>query len=69
MGRPAYQDNWRAEEELAVPEFPMKAAEGSRNVEQVIKIVEVGENRNSYIHSYYSELRCLCQTPTLVPLT
>ena len=33
MGRPVYQDNWRAEEELAVPEFPMKAADDSRNVE------------------------------------
>ena len=33
MGRPACQDNRRAEEELAVPEFPMKAADGSRNVE------------------------------------
>ena len=33
MGRPAYQDNERAEEELAVPEFLMKAAESSRNVE------------------------------------
>ena len=33
MGRPAYQDNWRAEEELAVPKFLMKAADGSRNVE------------------------------------
>ena len=29
MGRPAFQDNWRAEEELAVPEFPMKDADGS----------------------------------------
>ena len=47
MGRPAYQDYWRAEEELAVPEFLMKAANGSRNVEQVIKIVVVEENRNS----------------------
>ena len=26
MGRPAYQDSWRAEEELAVPEFLIKAA-------------------------------------------
>ena len=33
MGWPAYQDNWRAEEELAVPEFLMKAADGSQNVE------------------------------------
>ena len=33
MGRPACQDNWRAEEELVVPEFLMKAADGSRNVE------------------------------------
>ena len=33
MGRPAYQDNWRAEEELAVPEFLMKAADDSQNVE------------------------------------
>ena len=33
MGRPTYQDNWRAEEELAVPEFLMKAADGSQNVE------------------------------------
>ena len=29
----ACQDNWRAEEEFAVPEFLMKAANGSRNVE------------------------------------
>ena len=35
MGWPAYQDNWRAEEELAILEFPM------------IKIVVVEENRNS----------------------
>ena len=34
MGRPACQDNWRAEEELAVPELLMKAANGSQNVEQ-----------------------------------
>ena len=33
MGRPACLDNWRAGEELAVPEFPMNAANGSRNVE------------------------------------
>ena len=33
MGRPACQDNWREEEELAVPEFLMKAAGVSRNVE------------------------------------
>ena len=33
MGRHAYQDNWRAEEELSVLEFMMKAADGSRNVE------------------------------------
>ena len=33
MERPACQDNWRAEVELAVPEFLMKAADGSRNVE------------------------------------
>ena len=33
MGRRAYQDNWLAEEELAVPEFLMKAADGSRNIE------------------------------------
>ena len=29
MGRPACQDNWRAEGELAFPEFLMKAADGS----------------------------------------
>ena len=29
MGRPAYQDSWRAEEELAVPEFLIKAANGT----------------------------------------
>ena len=28
MGRLAYQDNWRVEEELAVPEFLIKAADG-----------------------------------------
>ncbi|KAI0218798.1 hypothetical protein LSAT2_029520 [Lamellibrachia satsuma] len=39
MGRPAYQDNWRAEEELAVPEFLMKAADCSRNVEHVVVIL------------------------------
>ena len=33
MGRPAYQDNWRAEEELTDPEFPMNAVDGSRSVE------------------------------------
>ena len=33
MGWPAYQDNGRAEEEIAVPEFLMKAADSSRNVE------------------------------------
>ena len=27
MGRSAYQDNWRAEEEFVVPEFHMKAAD------------------------------------------
>ena len=41
MGRSAYQDNGRVEEELAVPEFQMKAVDGSRNVEYVIKIVVV----------------------------
>ena len=33
MGRPAYKDNWRAADELAVPEFLMKTADGGRNVE------------------------------------
>ena len=33
MGRPACQDNCRAEEEFAVPGFQMKAVDGSRNVE------------------------------------
>ena len=33
MGRPAYQDNWQAEEELAVPDFLMKTADDSQNVE------------------------------------
>ena len=42
------RDTWRAEEELAVPEF-LNAANGSRNVEYVIKIVVVEENRNSYM--------------------
>ena len=50
MGRPAYQVNWRAEEELAFPEFLMNFVDGSRNVEYVIKIVVVEENRNSYIY-------------------
>ena len=36
MGRPACQDNWRAEKELAVTELLMKGADGSRNVELVI---------------------------------
>ena len=31
--------NYQAEEDLAVPEFLTKAADGSRNVESVIKIV------------------------------
>ena len=33
LGRLTCQDNRRAEEELAFPEFLMKAADGSRNVE------------------------------------
>ncbi|KAI0237131.1 hypothetical protein LSAT2_012396 [Lamellibrachia satsuma] len=33
MGRPVYQDNWQAEEELVIPEFLMKAANGSRNID------------------------------------
>ena len=33
MGRPAYQDNWPAEDELAVPEFLTNVADGSQNVE------------------------------------
>ena len=50
MGRSTYQDNWRAEEQLAIPEFLMKAADGSRNFEKVIKIIVVEENRNSCVH-------------------
>ena len=49
MGRPAYQDNWRAEEELAIPECLMKAADGRRNVEKVITIVVIEENCNSLL--------------------
>ena len=39
MRRPAYQDNWRAVEELAIPEFLM-------NIQLVIKIVVV-EKKNA----------------------
>ena len=38
MGWPAYQDNWRAEEKLAVQEFLMKAADGIKNVKWLKKI-------------------------------
>ncbi|KAI0224069.1 hypothetical protein LSAT2_024904 [Lamellibrachia satsuma] len=39
LGRLTCQDNRRAEEELAFPEFLMKAADGSRNVESGLFIV------------------------------
>ncbi|KAI0218313.1 hypothetical protein LSAT2_029977 [Lamellibrachia satsuma] len=35
MRLPACQDNWRAGGELAIPTFPMKAADGSRNIEKI----------------------------------
>ena len=44
----ACQDNWRAGEELFVPECHMEAADGSRNVEYVIEIFVLEENRISY---------------------
>ena len=45
MGRPAWQVNWQAEEELAIPEFLMKATDGSRKLAaEMLKVC----NLNSY---------------------
>ena len=50
MGRPTCQDNWRAEEELTVPEFLMPMAK--RRVNNLNSY----ENRNSYVNLLCSKM-------------